>query len=392
MEKVLIVHTKYQNIGGEDIAVLNEYNFLKNKFVVDIIYFDNSKFNIFGLLKLLLFNVNHKSLNQLKLKVEEFNPDFIYIHNLWFNGSVRLLKYLVESEINFALKLHNFRYNCTKNILSKNHIGFNTFCMGCGNKYKKSIILNKYFKDSWLKSILVLRFGKSFFKILKSYSFPILVLTEFHKRFLKSLGFNENRITVLRNYINPQNFKTNNTPKTENYIVYAGLISKEKGIEELIEAFKKSKLISEGYKLKIIGNGPIFDIVKLQYQSSKVEFLGQLSNEITLDIISKSKAVVTATKLYEGQPTLLCEATILKVLSIFPSNGGISEFFPPQTKFMFTSNDYESLKNKFDLLLDAELVEEETMNNYKFLRELIDENYIFEQFSKVINKEISDAK
>ena len=50
MEKVLIVHTKYQHIGGEDIAVLNEYNFLKNKFIVDIIYFDNSKFNIFGLL------------------------------------------------------------------------------------------------------------------------------------------------------------------------------------------------------------------------------------------------------------------------------------------------------------------------------------------------------
>lgn len=392
MEKVLIVHTKYQQIGGEDIAVLNEYNFLKNKFLVEIIYFDNSKFNIFGLLKLLLLNVNHNSLNQIKLKVKEFNPDFIYVHNLWFNGSVGLLKYLVESDIKFALKLHNFRYNCTKNILSKNHIGFNTFCMGCGNKYNKSRILNKYFKDSWLKSVLVLRFGKSFFKILKSHSFPIFVLTDFHKNFLMSLGFNENRITVLRNYINLKNFKINTTPKAEKYIVYAGLISKEKGVKELIEAFKKSKLISEGYKLKIIGNGPIFDNLKLQFQFSEVEFLGQLSNKITLDIISKSQAVVTATKLYEGQPTLLCEATNLKVLSIFPNNGGIAEFFPPQTKFKFTSNDYEILKNKFDLLLDTQLVKEETMNNYEFLEKLIDENYIFDQFSKVINKEISNAK
>ena len=31
------------------------------------------------------------------------------------------------------------------------------------------------------------------------------------------------------------------------------------------------------------------------------------------------------------------------------------------------------------------------MNNYEFLEKLIDENYIFDQFSKVINKEISDA-
>ena len=58
MEKVLIVHTKYQQIGGEDIAVLNEYNFLKNKYLVEIIYFDNSKFNIFTLIKIFLLNVN----------------------------------------------------------------------------------------------------------------------------------------------------------------------------------------------------------------------------------------------------------------------------------------------------------------------------------------------
>ena len=154
--------------------------------------------NLIFFTKLLLLNINHKSLNQLKLKLKNL-IQILYVHNLWFNGSVRLLKYLVKSDINFALKLPNFRYNCTKNILSKNHIESNTFCMGCGNKYNKSKILNKYFKDSWLKSILVLRYGKSFFKILKSHSFPIFVLTDFHKRFLKSLGFNENRITVLRN-------------------------------------------------------------------------------------------------------------------------------------------------------------------------------------------------
>ena len=28
--KVLVIHSKYQNIGGEDIAVLNEVKFLKN--------------------------------------------------------------------------------------------------------------------------------------------------------------------------------------------------------------------------------------------------------------------------------------------------------------------------------------------------------------------------
>ena len=38
----------------------------------------------------------------------------------------------------------------------------------------------------------------------------------------------------------------------------------------------------------------------------------------TLNFISTSVAVITATKLYEGQPTLLCEASLLGVPSIFP--------------------------------------------------------------------------
>ena len=37
-------------------------------------------------------------------------------------------------------------------------------------------------------------------------------------------------------------------------MVYAGRISKEKGVKELIDAFKKAKL--ENMHLKIIGNGP----------------------------------------------------------------------------------------------------------------------------------------
>ena len=47
-----------------------------------------------------------------------------------------------------------------------------------------------------------------------------------------------------------------------------------------------------------------------------------------MKMINESKAVVTATKLYEGQPTLLCEASVSSVPSIFPDYGGISEFFP----------------------------------------------------------------
>ena len=34
MKKILIIHTKYQHIGGEDIAVENEAKFLKKNLVI----------------------------------------------------------------------------------------------------------------------------------------------------------------------------------------------------------------------------------------------------------------------------------------------------------------------------------------------------------------------
>ena len=40
MKKVLIIHNKYRNPGGEDVAVANEADLLKEHFNVKIIYFE----------------------------------------------------------------------------------------------------------------------------------------------------------------------------------------------------------------------------------------------------------------------------------------------------------------------------------------------------------------
>ena len=41
-KKVLIVHNKYRNLGGEDLAVENEIVFLKEHFNVEVLYFTNN--------------------------------------------------------------------------------------------------------------------------------------------------------------------------------------------------------------------------------------------------------------------------------------------------------------------------------------------------------------
>ena len=126
-------------------------------------------------------------------------------------------------------------------------------------------------------------------------------------------------------------------------IVYAE-ISHEKGKATLIEAFLASNL---KIKTRLFGDGPYLNESINKYNTSLIEFCGQKTNYETLEIIKKSKAVITATKLFEGQPTLLCEASSFGVPSIFPDTGGISEFFPSNYELMYDRNEIRTWrKNK----------------------------------------------
>ena len=122
MEKILIVHTNYQNIGGEDIAVKNEISFLEKYFQVETLLYSNVVKNYFLQAVFFLFNKNIKSMKILEQKISEFKPDIVYVHNTWFKASLGIFKILSKKKIKTIIKLHNFRYFCTKSFLSKRHL------------------------------------------------------------------------------------------------------------------------------------------------------------------------------------------------------------------------------------------------------------------------------
>ena len=120
--------------------------------------------------------------------------------------------------------------------------------------------------------------------------------------------------------------------------------------------------------------------------SNSVEFLDQMSNSEVLNLIKKSIATVTSTSLFEGQPTLLCEASSLGVPSIFPDSGGIKEFFPDDYELVF---DYDSDVDLMSKL--SEVVSHSNMSNYgiinqEFISKLLDKDQMFKKFEKIISK------
>jgi len=378
MKKILILHNKYIAKGGEDIAVQREIELLKEKYIVKELIFDNKDTGILNTLIIFLTNSNFRVNKIIKNTINDFQPNYVYIHNTWFTISLQIFKILFKKGIPVYLKIHNFRYNCTNSHLSKNPFINIEFCQACGNNKSNIGWYNMYF-ESLLKSIFVNRYGKKYFKILSNPLTTLLVLTNFHKEFLINQNFNEKNIKVLPNFLEVKN--KSNSNKIGDTLVYAGRISKEKGVEGIITTFLQSSL--KLTKLHLIGDGPELDYLKEKYSSNRVIFNGSLDNEKVLKYIASSKAVISNTLLYEGQPTLLCEATMLNRVSIFPKNGGIEEFFNEDYFFKFNSKNHENLLEKLESLSDNELLKNESRKAKKHIESILSKELILSKFEEI---------
>lgn len=373
--KILVIHTKYREKGGEDIAVEKEIKLLEKSFQLKKLFLSNES-NLFISIFVLIFQNNFKFNRILKKEINSFKPDIVYIHNTWFIAGLKFFEILKKKDINYVIKLHNFRYDCTNTFDNSKHYLNKDFCMSCGQKYNNKSRFNKYFQNSYLKTISVLMYGKKYLKILQDSKTNIFVLTKFHKEYLSKKYNITKKINIIPNYLDVKKNQFNKDT-IEKYFIYAGRISDEKGINELIKSFIAANL--NGVKLYIVGTGPKETYLKDLYKNNNVAFLGYKDNPTTLGLIFNSSAVITNTKMFEGQPTLLCEAALLKVPVIFPKNGGISEFFPENYPLKFDQNKEGSLTKIFTDFNNYNS-EKLALKNFKFISSKLNKNLLAEQF------------
>jgi glycosyltransferase involved in cell wall biosynthesis len=194
---------------------------------------------------------------------------------------------------------------------------------------------------------------------------------------------NENKIFIFQNFLKKEEIVFRQNEKIT--LVYAGRISKEKGVEDLIRIFLDSS--PKNTRLIIIGDGPQLQYLRSNYQNSCISFEGLKSNLEVKKIISNSSGVIIRTNLFENQPTILCEASMLSKPSIFPDNGGINEFFPRDYLLKYDISTDESLitiLNKIDNFeFDIQTIGEE---NNQFITKLLSKERLITNFDNIVEK------
>jgi|MDTC01.3.fsa_nt_gb glycosyltransferase involved in cell wall biosynthesis len=381
MKKLLIVHNFYKDFGGEDSNISEELEYFKKKY--EVAFFsekNNNELNIYDVLSFFVKS-NIKTNRKFNDVMNQFNPDIVYIHNTWFKINLGIFDILKKKKVKVILKIHNFRYECGRHFFSKNHLVGKLRCDACGFNKPYFFFLNKYYTESYIKSFFLFLYSVKYFKIIKNYPLTLLAVSSFHKKRLIESGIDGKRIKVFNN---PVNFGNYTIKKKERSVVYAGRISTEKGVEELINSWLSSNLLN--YTLYIIGEGELKSVLEKKYNDKNIQFLGYLSNEKVLEYISSAQAVITATKLYEGQPRLLCEASSLGTVSIYPSFGGMDEFFPKNYNYSFKQFDYQELTRVVNSLEDNKKYEAAHKDVKNYISIKLDEREIFSKFSQIVDE------
>jgi len=107
MKKILLIHNTYREIGGEDVAVKNEIQFLKSFYNVETLIFNNEIQNPLLQFLYFLLNRNLESEKKLKQVLDNFEPDIVYIHNSWFKASIGIFRILKNRNLKDLLNIES---------------------------------------------------------------------------------------------------------------------------------------------------------------------------------------------------------------------------------------------------------------------------------------------
>lgn len=334
-------------------AITSEY------FVNNIDYGNSSFLKKIGLSAKIVFSREaYKKMNSL---LDRYQIDIAHLNIFQHQLSPSILYPIKKRNIPIIYTVHDLKVMCPNyKMLTKGSI-----CEKCINGKYYNVVLNKCTKDSLLGSTvnMVESYVHSFLGIYKNLIDIFITPSKFYREKMIEWGFPPEKIIHIPNFVEPNKFSP--SWKYEDYFLYFGRLSEEKGIFTLLKAINEAKT---NIKVKIAGSGPLQEklesFIKEKNLSSKVELLGFKSGNELEELIKNSKAVIMPSEWYENGPLSLIESFAYGKLVIGSNIGGIPEHIDEDINgFLFEPKNYHEL---------ASIIDKVNLFEYKRLRDMGD--------------------
>ncbi len=298
-----------------------------------------------------------KSKKKIAIILDKFQPDIVHIHNFNFQLTPSILPEIKKRGIKVVYTAHDSQLVCPYHRLY--NFQRDEICIKCIDGQFSHCIKDKCFDGSFMKSTIgamesYLYHGLDYYnKYIDQVISPSLFLAKKLKHLYKK------EIKVIPNFTE---LSLSDNDTKDDFVLYFGRISKEKGILDILPFFDKNKI-----HLKIIGNGPeVEHIIKSDY----IEYLGPKYGNELFNYIQKSKFVIQPSKWYENCPMTVIESFGCATPVIASKHSGFMELIKNEVNgflINFNCNNYESsllkcIKNYDDRL--SKNAKEDYMNFY----------------------------
>lgn len=325
---------------------------------------------------------------KVKNIVNDNTPDIAHLHIFQHQLSPSILKEIKKNGTYVVNTVHDLKVICPNyKMLNDGEI-----CEKCKSDKFINCFKSKCIKGSTVNSMLNTIEAYTH-RILKSYDYvdKFICPSKFYMNKFIEFGIPKEKVVHIPNFVDVSKFNPNY--EHEDYFVYFGRLSEEKGINTLIKSMKyvnKSKLI-------IVGTGPIEKELKefvVKEKIKNVEFVGFKTGNELENIIKKSRFIVIPSEWYENAPMSIIEAMAYGKAVLGSNIGGIPEFIEDNhTGMIFNTKDEIDLASKINHLIDEEKQTIEMGKNARIRAEkLYDKIVHYEKIMDLYNQVMNSGK
>lgn len=301
--RILQLHTRYRQQGGEDAVVDSEAEQLRDAgHDVRQLIEQNPDRPISSIGGVVMSPWNPAAVRRLRREIADFKPDVAHVHNTWFAMSPAVIRRLKSARIPVVMTLHNYRLTCANGILFRD----GKPCEVCVGTSPWHAVAYGCYRDSRVLSVPAAA-TISLHQVLGTWTRSVdrfLVFTEFQRDLMARAGLSGKKITVKPNSV-PDPGPRIRPASTSTTILYAGRISKEKGIDYLVEAWRA--LEPSSLQLVIAGDGPMLDEIRRDLPTSVVS-LGAVPKDRLRTLMLSARAAILPSVWYEGMPLVMLES------------------------------------------------------------------------------------
>jgi len=284
--------------------------------------------------------------------LKDFKPDIIHCHNIYHQLSPSILDVAKKAKIPVVMHVHDYSLICPNHSLFTH----GEVCQQCQPGKYWPCVKHRCVKNSLPDSLLAATELYLHQRLLNIYQRNIELFispSEFLKKTLIANKWPENKVRVVSNPFR-RNLKPVEVSESENYFLYFGRLSQEKGIDLAITALSLNPKLN----LKIVGRGLAKASLQLLAKNLKIndriEFIDWQEGDELSRLIIQAQAVIIPSRWLENFPLNALESLSLGTPIIAADIGGLPEIVNHQNGIVIKPEDVRALAEAMDKIASGE--------------------------------------